>query len=327
MNNDILKVNDLNLDILIENKYISLLQGISFSIRKGEFVSLVGESGCGKTICSLAITKLLPKKLFKIVSGEVVFKDIDLLKLPANDLRLIRGNQITYVFQEPFSSLNPLLKIKDQMLEAYLIHKKGSLQEGIDKAKYLLSRVGITDINDRLESYPNQLSGGMLQRICIAMSLMCDPDLLIADEPTSAVDVTIQSQIISLLYDLKENYNLSILFISHDIGLVRNISDRIIVMYAGQMIESARTDRIIENPSHPYTEALLKAYPSIRKEGEPLEPIPGFVPSPENYPKGCHFFERCKYAFNECKEKIPANYLIDENDDHYVSCFKYKGIK
>jgi oligopeptide/dipeptide ABC transporter ATP-binding protein len=323
MTDTILEVKNFSLDLRTEAGDLPVLSDINFYIKRGEFLSLVGESGCGKSVCALSITKLLPKKLAVYKSGEVLFNGINLLEEPSSSIQKIRGNDISYIFQEPFSSLNPLHRIQDQMIEGYIAHNKGSKLQAIEKARYLLGRVGITDIDERLKSYPNQMSGGMLQRISIAMALMCDPILLVADEPTSAIDVTIQSQLIELLFELKKEMNLSVLFISHDIALVSYLSDRINVMYAGCMVESGSVEQVIDQSKHPYTQALLKAYPSIKDDNQDLEPIPGMVPSPSDYPIGCHFTERCTKAMDQCKLSKPKLQVTDAS--HEVSCFLYGG--
>lgn len=317
----VLDVRNFSLDLATPGGNLPVLQDIHFHIRKGEFLSLVGESGCGKSVCSLALTRLLPKQLAVYRSGEVDFQGRNLLNLPADELRKIRGNDISYIFQEPFSSLNPLHRIEDQLVEGYLAHGLGGRTEALEKASYLLSRVGITDIQERMRSYPNQMSGGMLQRICIAMALMCDPILLIADEPTSAIDVTIQSQLIELLFELKSSMNLSVLFISHDVALVSRISDRIAVMYAGTMMESGTVDAVIDTPKHPYTQALLRAYPSLKEDTEELEPIPGMVPSLGDYPAGCHFSDRCRSVMECCHTAKPNSLILENNQE--VACYLY----
>ncbi|TGK07254.1 ABC transporter ATP-binding protein [Leptospira semungkisensis] len=317
---NILTVNDLNLELLKEGQYVPLLENISFDIKKGETLALVGESGCGKSVCSVALTKLLPLNLFRYSKGEVLFEDKDLLKASSDTLRNIRGNKIAYIFQEPFSALNPLLKIKEQMCEAFLSHELGSRKEAEEKAEYLLASVGITDIKMRMNCYPHQLSGGILQRVGIGMSLMCDPELLIADEPTSALDVTVQAQLVDLLLRLKEKLSLSVLFISHDFGLVSHIADRICVLYAGRIAEIGTVDDVLDHPSHPYTKDLLNSLPSQFAKTGVFKPIEGRVPSPGNYPKGCHYSNRCRYTFGECENSKPI--LKDRNaHKHLSACF------
>jgi oligopeptide/dipeptide ABC transporter ATP-binding protein len=320
-NNKILEVKNFFLSLHTENGDLPVLQNVNFHINKGEFLALVGESGCGKSVCAMALTKLLPNKLSIYKSGEILFERKNILAMESADIHQIRGKRISYIFQEPFSSLNPLHKIKDQIIESFMIHGLGSKKEAIEKAEFLLSKVGITDIKERMNSYPNEMSGGMLQRICIAMALITDPVLLIADEPTSAIDVTIQVQLIQLLLELKREFSLSLLFISHDIALVSHIADRLAVMYAGSIVESGLVDSIVDSPKHPYTQALLKAYPSLRSNSEELVPIDGMVPSPMDYPKGCHFAERCKNKMDICLNSKPE--LSKITDSHEVYCYLY----
>lgn len=317
----LLSVKDLSIHLLSEGRLLPILSNIYFDIQKGETFSLVGESGCGKSITSLALTKLLPSNIASYPSGSVIFENQNLLQISESSLRSIRGNDISYVFQEPFSSLNPLHKIGDQLIEGFLLHGLGSKEEAEKKAIYLLERVGITDAPLRIKQYPNQFSGGMLQRVCIAMALMCDPKLLIADEPTSAIDVTIQLQLIQLLQDLKKDIGMSVLFISHDIGLVSHISDRIGVMYAGKIIETGTVSEIIDTPKHPYTQALINAYPTNDSLGKKLTTIEGIVPSPSSYGVGCRFFDRCKDRKEICKSNPPPN--IQLSPSHNLECFLY----
>lgn len=326
----LLDVKDLSVSIKVKKpiegnsasfkvKCVQIVQGINFNINRGEIHSLVGESGCGKTVTSLSLARLLPANITEY-SGEVLFNGIDLHKLNSEGIRKIRGNKIAYIFQDPFTSLNPLKKIKDQIIEPYLIHIKKNKKEAIEKAEYLLKMVEINDIAERMNSYPSQMSGGILQRISIAMALMCDPILLIADEPTSAIDVTIQVQFIELLMQLQKTSGMAILFISHDISLVANISDKLSVMYAGDIIETGSVSDIIDHTSHPYTKALINSLPSfVKNRSNKLEHISGIVPSPENYPMGCHFSNRCPKVTNNCKEKKPAFTNITKT--HQVMCF------
>lgn len=316
-------VKDLSIQIKTDDGILPIVSEISFHLDKGETLALVGESGCGKSITSLALTKLLPSNTTIYPTGSVLFDGFDLMKSSSEHLRSVRGKEISYVFQEPFSSLNPLHKIGKQLVESFLLHGLGSIEEAENKAIYLLERVGITDAKQRLEQYPNQFSGGMLQRVCIAMALMCDPKILIADEPTSAIDVTIQLQLIELLKELRKEHGMSVLFISHDIGLVSNIADRIAVMYAGKIVEQGNVDLVIDSPKHPYTKALISAYPTHENIGKKLVTIDGIVPSPKSYPSGCRFHTRCKEKMEICDSKIPYPSLVKESQ--IVECFLYGG--
>jgi len=318
-NDELLKVQNLSIDLYSEKTRLPVIDNVSFEVKKKEVHALVGESGCGKTVTSLALTKLLPKGISSYKTGKILFNGNDLLQLTPTGLGKIRGKQISYIFQDPFTSLNPLKKIKDQISEGYLIHISANKTEAIDKAKYLLTKVGLTDLDSRLNSYPNQMSGGMLQRISIAMALMCDPALLIADEPTSAIDVTIQAQLIELLQNLKDELGMSILFISHDIGLVSSIADRVSVMYAGKLVETGMTADIIERPSHPYTNALIQSVPSLKLGQKRLKTIEGIVPSPLDYPNGCRFSNRCEKKISTCSEKEPD--MIKTGENHFTGCF------
>ncbi|TGL54457.1 ABC transporter ATP-binding protein [Leptospira kemamanensis] len=316
-------VNNLSIEIKTDDGILPIVSGISFDLEKGETLALVGESGCGKSITSLALTKLLPANTTLYPTGSITFQGNDLLKANSEHLRSVRGREITYVFQEPFSALNPLHKIGNQLVESFLHHGLGSREEAENKAIYLLERVGITDAKHRLEQYPNQFSGGMLQRVCIAMALMCDPKILIADEPTSAIDVTIQLQLIELLKELKKEHGMSVLFISHDIGLVSHIADRIAVMYAGKIVEQGNVDLVIDAPKHPYTKALISAYPNHENIGKKLITIDGIVPSPKSYPSGCRFHTRCKEKLEICHTKVPKPTKVTESQ--IVECFLYGG--
>ncbi len=315
---NLISVRDLSVQLQTEEGKLSIIEKISFEILESEIFAIVGESGCGKSITALALTRLLPSNQASYPTGSVIFKDNNLLACSDDMLRAIRGQEIAYIFQEPFSALNPLQKVGDQLIEGFILHGLGDKRQALEKAEYLLKKVGITDAKQRLDQYPSQFSGGMLQRVSIAMALMCDPKLLIADEPTSAIDVTIQLQLIDLLMELKNEIKMSILFISHDIGLVSNIANRIGVMYAGKMVEIGNTSEVIDTPKHPYAKALIEAYPSQDKLGKRLQIIEGLVPSPKNYPIGCHFFERCKERINSCKESEPI--FKKFSDSQIVQC-------
>ncbi|MBL0954859.1 MAG: ABC transporter ATP-binding protein [Leptospira sp.] len=322
-NEKAIEVMDLSVQIKTDDGTLPIVSGISFHLKKGETLALVGESGCGKSITCLALTKLLPSNTTIYPTGSILFEGNNLLESSSEKLRSVRGREIAYVFQEPFSSLNPLHKIGDQLIESFLLHGLGSKEEAEKKAIYLLERVGITDAKHRLEQYPNQFSGGMLQRVCIAMALMCDPKILIADEPTSAIDVTIQLQLIELLKELRKEHGMSVLFISHDIGLVSHIADRIAVMYAGKIVEQGSVDMVIDSPKHPYTKALISAYPTHENIGKKLVTIEGIVPSPKSYPSGCRFHTRCKEKLEICNASIPKPTVV--SDSQTVECFLYGG--
>ncbi|MCW7461343.1 ABC transporter ATP-binding protein [Leptospira limi] len=322
-NEKAIEVMDLSVQIKTDDGTLPIVSGISFHLKKGETLALVGESGCGKSITCLALTKLLPSNTTIYPMGSILFEGNNLLESSSEKLRSVRGREIAYVFQEPFSSLNPLHKIGDQLIESFLLHGLGSREDAEKKAIYLLERVGITDAKHRLEQYPNQFSGGMLQRVCIAMALMCDPKILIADEPTSAIDVTIQLQLIELLKELRKEHGMSVLFISHDIGLVSHIADRIAVMYAGKIVEQGSVDMVIDSPKHPYTKALISAYPSHENIGKKLVTIEGIVPSPKSYPSGCRFHTRCKDKLEICTTSIPKPTIV--SDSQTVECFLYGG--
>ncbi|TGL44544.1 ABC transporter ATP-binding protein [Leptospira perdikensis] len=322
-NTKAIQVKDLSIQIKTDDGILSIVDSLNFHLVKGETLALVGESGCGKSITSLALTKLLPSNTTLYPTGSILFEGNDLLQSSPEHLRSVRGKEISYVFQEPFSALNPLHRIGAQLVEGFLLHGLGSKQEAEEKAVYLLERVGITDAKLRLGQYPNQFSGGMLQRVCIAMALMCDPKILIADEPTSAIDVTIQLQLIELLKELRKENGMSVLFISHDIGLVSHITDRIAVMYAGKIIEQGSVAEVIDSPKHPYTRALISAYPTHENIGKKLVTIDGIVPSPKSYPRGCRFHTRCNEKLPVCNQSVPKAVSMSEYQS--VECFLYGG--
>ncbi len=309
--NLILELKNYNISLISKDKNISIVDNLNLKIHEGETIAVVGESGSGKSLTALGLSGLLPKNIFQ-TEGSIFWKGNSF-----NHLKQFLGNEITFVFQEPYTSFDPLKKIKDQMIESFLYFHKGSYEEAIKKAIYLLDRVGITDQVDRLESYPNQLSGGMLQRVSIAMAMMTDPKLIILDEPTSAIDVTIQVQIIELLKELKSKMQLSLFFISHDLGVVSYLADSINVLYAGQMAESGTIDEVIENPIHPYTKALLKSYP---EKGKKPTPIHGSIPSIQEYNQGCRFYSRCNIADSICENTKPNSNPYSSS--HIHSCLK-----
>ncbi|EHR78164.1 peptide ABC transporter ATP-binding protein [Thermococcus litoralis DSM 5473] len=297
-----------------------VLNGVNFTIRKGEIFGLVGETGCGKSVTASTILRLLPPN--SEVSGEVLFKGENLLEKSEEEMRKIRGREISIIFQDPMTSLNPLFKIRDQMLDIITLHNNLSKEEAEKHAKELLKSVGLPDPERILNSYPHELSGGMRQRVMIAMALSSNPSLLIADEPTTALDVTIQKQILELILELKDQYEFSVLFITHDLGVVAEICDRVGVMYAGNIVEIATTEELFETPLHPYTQGLLSVVPDPRYRKK-LEPLKGSVPSLLNPPTGCRFHPRCNYASEICKQKKPI--LCEYSPNHFVACHLYGG--
>lgn len=324
MNKDLVRFNNLKTYFYTDAGVIKAVDGISFTIREGETVGVVGESGCGKSITALSLMRLIPTPPGKIVEGEILFEGKDLLKLRDAEMRMIRGNEIAMIFQEPMTSLNPVLKIGEQIMEPLLKHKMMGKGEARKKAIELIEQVRIPRAGEIIDQYPHELSGGMRQRVMIAIALSCDPKLLIADEPTTALDVTIQAQILDLLRQLKKERNMALMLITHDLGVVAEMADHVVVMYAGKVIEEAPVIDIFKRPRHPYTQGLLKAKPIIGKRMEKLYTIPGQVPNPINLQPNCHFHERCEHAFDLCKEKEPA--LLEDMDGTKVACWLYERV-
>jgi len=297
---------------------VHAIDNISLSIPFGKTVCLVGESGCGKSVTARSIMRLLPIPPGKIISGKILFEEKDILSLSEKDLQNIRGNAIAMIFQDPMTSLNPVFTCGYQIQESFLIHNKITKKEAKEKAINLMKQVGIPEPHKRFHEYPHQFSGGMRQRIMIAMALACNPRLLIADEPTTALDVSIQAQILKLMSDLKQSHDMTMLFITHDLGVVAEIADDIIVLYAGRIVERGTASDIFEKALHPYTKGLLDSIPSIQKRQERLTMIPGTLPDPTAYPEGCRFYERCDRRSEMCK-KQPSERLISKT--HTVACF------
>ena len=291
---------------------------VTFSIGQGEVVGLVGESGCGKSVTALSLLRLIPMPPGRILSGTVLFEGRDLLRLPPSELRAIRGRRISVIFQEPMSALSPLHTIGAQLIEALQLHLDIDHQAARSRSLDWLKKVGIPDPAERLRAYPHQLSGGMLQRVMIAMALMMEPALIIADEPTTALDVTIQAQILDLLLEMKSR-DTSLLLITHDLGVVWEMCDRIVVMYAARIVEEAARHELFKQPAHPYTQALLKSVISLTSGSNRLSSIDGQVPSPLAYPGGCRFADRCHFAFPRCHQELPP--LFDVASAHRSACF------
>jgi peptide/nickel transport system ATP-binding protein len=297
----ILQVDGLSIDIPIAAGILHPVRDVSFSVRRGETVCIVGESGCGKSLTSLAIMGLLPKKA-KLAARTLSFEGVDLTGLSERRLGDLRGDRMAMIFQEPMTSLNPSYTIGNQLEEMLKRHRNATTRQARDRAVFLLEKVGITSAASRLSQYPHQLSGGLRQRVMIAMTLMCEPDLLIADEPTTALDVTIQAQILLLLAELQKEFNMGLILITHDLGIVARVADRVAVMYAGQIVESGDVRQIFNNPTHPYTQGLLDCIPIPGKTppGAPLGSIPGIVPALVGEQLGCSFADRCSYAMAQC---------------------------
>jgi oligopeptide/dipeptide ABC transporter ATP-binding protein len=321
----LLQVRDLHTSFYTRDGVVKAVDGVSFEVRRGEVLGLVGESGCGKSVTSLSILRLVGPP-GKVDSGEIFFDGRDLLKLSASEMTQIRGDRIAMIFQQPTSALNPVFKIGDQITEVLKIHQDLGKKAGEARALELLKMVGISDPQRRFHAYPFELSGGMAQRVMIAMSLACIPDLLIADEPTTALDVTIQAQILDLMRDMQQKLNTAIILITHDLGVVAEMADRIAVMYAGQIVEEALTDELFRNPKHPYTQGLIASIPVLGEIKDELEVIPGNVPNLINLPPGCRFASRCRArearGLQICTEKMPE--LKPVAAAHTARCWLYE---
>jgi len=317
-NKILLSVQDLQVYFMGDDNVARALDGVSYDVREGETVCVVGESGCGKTVSALTVLGLIPQPPGKSMEGKVLFNGQNILDLTDEEMQKIRGKKIAMVFQEPMTSLNPVFTIGDQVQEAIKIHEEMSEREIHDRSVQLLNDVGIPSPEERLRDYPHQLSGGMRQRVMIAMALACNPDLVIADEPTTALDVTIQAQILNLFEELQTKRNMSLLYITHDLGVVANIADRIYVMYAGIIAEQGNTTDIFHHPRHPYTMGLLASLPSRSKRGTELHSIPGSVPDPAYKPSGCPFHPRCSYAIDTCRTQFPG--MCDYGNGHLARC-------
>ncbi len=310
----LLTVNKLRTEFFQNKKTsVTAINEISFDIGKGEILGLVGESGCGKSVTSLSIMRLLNFTSGKVTKGEVIFDGKDLQKLSEKEMREIRGGKMSMIFQEPMSSLNPAMRIDKQMIEGIRLHTNLSKQEARERAAKILQQVGIPDPERVLKNYPHQLSGGMSQRVMIAMAMSCNPQLLIADEPTTALDVTIQAQILELMKKIQQEEGMSILLITHDLGVVAEMCTRVIVMYAGEIVEEAPVEVLFNNPTHPYTEGLIASVPKLGSGIKVLPSIPGSVPDLSMLPKGCRFAPRCKYATERCHNEEPDLFEVSEH--------------
>lgn len=318
----VLEIKNLTIELMTEYGIVKAVDNVSFSLGEGEILGLVGESGCGKSMTSMAIMRLLSNKPAR-VTGEVLFEGKDILSLSDKEMNKIRGNQISMIFQDVMTSLNPLMTIGRQIMEPMMVHKGMSKKAAKARAIELLDAVGIPMPEKRVDEYPNSLSGGMRQRVMIAIALACTPKVLIADEPTTALDVTIQAQILELMKKIRKKYGTSIIMISHDLGVIAEMCDRAAVMYCGNIAEEGSIEKIFDNPMHPYTKGLLKSIPTLETDDEELYSIPGIVPSLHEFPKGCKFAERCFDACEKCRNAVPSHVLVEE--EHYVSCVKFGG--
>jgi oligopeptide/dipeptide ABC transporter ATP-binding protein len=322
MREKLLEVIDLKTHFELERKTIYAVNGVSFSVGRKEIVALIGESGSGKSVTALSIMGLVPKPAGKIKSGRILFEGEDLLKKTDKEMRKIRGNQISMVYQEPMNSLNPRLSIGYQIKECLTIHGIAKGKEAKEKAVEMLRKVEIPEPEKRYKDYPHQLSGGMRQRVMIAMALVCNPKLLIADEPTTALDVTIQAEILDLIKRLKEEYETSVLLITHDLGVVAEMAEEIVVMYSGKIMEIAPTKKLYSKPMHPYTIGLMKCIPRLNEGKKRLYTITGNVPDLSYEPEGCEFYDRCDKRMEECSKQKPQ--MIEKEKDHFVRCLHYE---
>lgn len=324
--NILLEIKDLRTTFHTDEGIVHAVNGVSYDLKAGETLGVVGESGCGKSVHALSLMRLIPSPPGKIESGQAIFEGRDLLKISEREMRHVRGAEIAMVFQDPMTSLNPVFTVGFQIVEALELHKGMNQKEARNRAEELLSLVGIPEARRRLDDFPHQFSGGMRQRAMIAMALSCDPALLIADEPTTALDVTIQAQIVDLVRRLQENLGMAVMWITHDLGVVAEMAKTINVMYAGYIIERGSVREIYKNPRHPYTQGLLASLPRLDEApGTRLASIPGLPPDLIDLPKGCPFAARCQYRIQECLEVVPPLEHVD-GKEHIVACIRWQEI-
>ena len=323
MNSKLLVVRDLCTYFHTDDGVVKAVDGVSFEIEQGKTLCLVGESGCGKSVTALSIMRLIPDPPGKIAGGAILFNGCDLVSVSEAKMRSIRGNEIAMIFQEPMTSLNPVFTIGDQIMEAVMLHQKVRPAEAQARTIEMLRKVRIPEPEQRIREYPHQLSGGMRQRVMIAMALSCNPKLLIADEPTTALDVTIQAQILDLLRQLQQDFHMALLLITHDLGVVAEMANHVAVMYASKIVEHAEVKELFERPLHPYTQGLFRSLPRLGVKKDRLEPIPGVVPNPLNFPKGCKFWPRCPDATEQSRREEPQ--LRELRPGHWVACWNAKA--
>lgn len=323
MEQALLEVKNLTTCFKIKKEWVTAVEDVSFEVNRGETLGIVGESGCGKSVTSMSILHLLPRATSKLEKGEILYRGRDIAHLSDRDMAKIRGKEISMIFQDSMTSLNPVVTVGNQLMESVSIHQKLSRNESYKAALDMLFKVGIPSPEKRMKEYPHQLSGGMRQRIMIAMALSQKPPIIIADEPTTALDVTIQAQILELMKELKKSSDTSIILITHDMGVVADMADKIMVMYAGMVVEYGTAAQIFKNPLHPYTQGLLASIPRKDKDADRLYTIEGTVPTLQNMPAGCRFCTRCQFAEKRCEQNRPSMY----GQKHQVCCFRYENEK
>lgn len=317
----LLEIKDLSVHYFTEDGAVKAIEHLNLQLGYGETLGVVGETGAGKTTAALSVLRLLPSPPSKILGGEIVFDGFDLLKKSESEMRSIRGKKIAMIFQDPMTSLNPVIPVNKQIAEMISLHQDVSESKALEMAGDMLEVVGI--VRERGVEYPHQFSGGMKQRVVIAIALACNPMLLIADEPTTALDVTIQAQVLNLMKDLKTKFNTSMIMITHDLGIVAEMCDKVAIMYTGRILEYATTERLFNNHMHPYTEGLFNSIPDLDEEQETLNVIPGLMPDPMALPSGCCFHPRCKYALESCKSVAPE--MVEVEPGHFVACPVVRG--
>lgn len=316
----VLEIKDLTVEFVTEDGVLPGVEGVTLTLERGETLAIAGESGCGKSVTAMSILKLIPSPPSRVVKGEILYKGEDLLPKTLHEMSDYRGNEISMIFQEPMTALNPVLTIGDQIMEPLMLHKGMSRTEAKARALEMIGEVGIPDAERFFSKYPHQLSGGMRQRVMIAMALGCDPNVLIADEPTTALDVTVQAQVLRLLEGLQQRMGTSIILITHDMGVVAQMAKKVMIMYAGRTVEFGSVYDLFANPSHPYTKGLLDSIPSMTRPKERLYNIEGSVPSPKEYAEGCRFHPRCEYATEKCQRELPP--FVELENGHHACCWR-----